>query len=315
MPDVSLYPLKLQPTLHVKVWGGQKLAERLNKSLPTQEPYGESWELHGSASVLNGSLRGRNLAELTREFGEDLVGKGNDPDHGFPLLAKFIDANDWLSIQTHPNDVQARALENEPRGKTEAWVVLQADEGAQLVIGMQPGTSREQMSEAIGQNRLENLLVYAEVKAGDVLYIPANTVHALGPGILIYEIQQSSDITYRLYDWGRLGLDGQPRELHIEKGIQVCNLHALPQVEQPVGDLLIDGEYFRTWRHEHEKDQLTIASEGRFQALTCIAGNLLAEAAGHPPIELAVGETGLIPACLNAFSLAGSGVVIRSCQR
>ncbi|MCY3780596.1 MAG: class I mannose-6-phosphate isomerase [Chloroflexi bacterium] len=315
MLDTSLYPMKLQPTLHIKVWGGRMLAERLNKSLPTHEPYGESWELHGTATVLNGSLRGRNLAELTQEFGADLIGAGNDPADGFPLLAKFIDANAWLSIQVHPNDEQAQALEGEPRGKTEAWVVLQADPAARLVVGVRHGTGRTRLAHAIEQNTLDELLEYAEVNAGDVLYIPANTIHALGPGILIYEIQQSSDITYRLYDWGRLGLDGQPRELHIGKGVQVSNLDTLPQVQRPHGDLLIDGDYFRTWRHELRNDRLKLETKDRFQGLTCIAGALQLQAEGHRPVNLAQGETGLIPACLKAYSLAGQGVVIRSCQR
>ena len=315
MQGESLYPLKLQPALHVKVWGGRRLSEQLSKALPTREPYGESWELHDTARVLNGSLSGRTLEELTRQFGAELLGEGNDPADGFPLLAKFIDANDWLSIQVHPNDEQAQWLEGEPRGKTEAWVVLWADHGAQLVAGLRPGAEREQMAEAIRQNRLEELLVFAEVKAGDVLYLPANTVHALGPGILVYEIQQSSDITYRLYDWGRLGLDGRPRELHIEKGVQVSNLSALAQVQRPLGDLVIDGDYFRTWRHELKNGRLTFSSEGRFQALTCISGSILVRADGHEPIVLAHGETGLIPACLRAVSLEGSGVILRSSQR
>lgn len=315
MPDISLYPLKLQPALHVKVWGGRKLAERLNKPLPTAEPYGESWELHDNVRVINGSLRGKSLAELTQKYGAELIGEGNDPADGFPLLAKFIDANDWLSIQVHPDDAQAQALEGEPRGKTEAWVVLDADQGAKLIIGVTPGSRRRQLADAIQQNRLEDLLLYTEVRTGDVLYIPANTVHALGPGILIYEIQQSSDITYRLYDWGRMGLDGRPRELHIGKGLQVSNLDTLPRVQRPTGELLIDGQYFRAWRHELVKTEVELESEGRFQALTCIAGSLLVEAQGHKPIELALGDTGLIPACLDAFSLAGSGIIIRSCQR
>ena len=314
MSDASLYPLKLQPALHVKVWGGRKLAQRLNKTLPTPEPYGESWELHGSARVLNGRLRGKSLADLTREYGAELIGEGNDPSDGFPLLAKFIDANDWLSIQVHPNDAQAQALEGEPRGKTEAWVVLAADEGAELIIGVKPGSTREQLAEAIQQNRLEDLLQYAEVKTGDVLFVPANSIHALGPGILIYEIQQSSDVTYRLYDWGRMGLDGLPRHLHIDKGLQVSNLDTLPHVQRPSGELLIDGKYFRIWRHHLQDSKLDLPSEGHFQALTCIAGNLRVEAPGHKPIELALGETSLIPASLSAFSLTGRGAVLRSCQ-
>ena len=314
MPVESLYPMRLQPTLHVKVWGGRRLAERLNKSLPDNQPYGESWELHDTAVVANGESSGMNLGELTRRFGTDLLGAGNDPADGFPLLAKFIDANDWLSIQVHPNDTQARALEAEPRGKTEAWVVLQADFGARLVIGVQRGTTGLQIAEAIRINRLEDILVYAEVKEGDVLYIPANTIHALGPGLLIYEIQQSSDVTYRLYDWGRLGLDGQPRELHIEKGTRVANLDSLPTVRQPASDLLVDGDYFRTWRHKLTDDRLDLTSDGRFQALTCIDGRLRVEADGHEAIELVTGETGLIPACIDAFIVEGTGDILRSCQ-
>ena len=298
----------------MKVWGGRKLSERLNKSLPSNQPYGESWELHDTAAVANGPFSGMNLRELARRCGSDLLGAGNDPADGFPLLAKFIDANDWLSIQVHPNDIQARALEAEPRGKTEAWVVLQADLGARLVIGVQRGITGQQLAEAIRENQLEKMLVYAEVKEGNVLYIPANTIHALGPGILIYEIQQSSDITYRLYDWGRLGLDEQPRELHIDKGTGVANLDSLPSVRQPESDLLVDGDYFRTWRHALKDDTFEVAPDGRFQALSCIGGWLRVEADGHEAIELRTGETGLIPACLDLFRISGHGVMLRSCQ-
>lgn len=309
----ALYPLKLRPALRVKVWGGRRLEQLMRKRLPTAEPYGESWELHDSATVENGPLRGASLGELARRFGAELLGCGQDPDAGVPLLAKLIDAADWLSIQAHPNDEQALALEGEPRGKTEAWVVLHADEGARLVIGLQPGTTRDQMAEAIGRNQLEALLIFAEVATGDVLQIPANTVHALGPGLLIYEIQQASDTTYRLYDWGRAGLDGRPRALHIDKGLQVANLEALPLVEQPDTDLLVENEYFRLWRHELERGAMDISTYGRFQSLTCIAG----EARVSTPsgeIALRLGESGLIPACISAFAIGGKGVTLRACQ-
>ena len=312
-----LYPLKLQPALHVKVWGGRRLATQLRKTLPTDEPYGESWELHDSALVMNGSHRGASLGELTRHYGADLIGAGNDRAEGMPLLAKFIDASAWLSIQVHPNDTQARALEGQPRGKTEAWVVLHAEPGARLVIGLQPGVTSQDMTHAIQNDRLEELLVYAEVSRGDVLYIPANTVHALGPGILVYEIQQSSDTTYRLYDWGRLGLDGQPRELHIDQGVQVANLESLPQIRQPDDDLLVEGEYFRTWRHRLDGNALALSSEGRFQALTCIDGELMVSAHGAAAadsIALSKGETGLVPASITRFSVGGSGTMLRSAQ-
>ena len=311
----ALYPLKLSPALHTKIWGGRRLNTLMGKILPSAEPYGESWELHDTAKVANGPLRGKCLGELAREYGAELLGSGNDPEHGFPLLAKLIDATAWLSIQAHPNDEQAQRLEGDRRGKSEAWVVLHAEAGAKLVVGLRSGTTREEMAEAIGRNRLEELLVYVEVKAGDVLSIPANTIHALGPGLMIYEIQQASDVTYRLYDWGRLGLDGQPRALHIEKGVQVANLESLPRVLQPASNLLVDGEFFRVWRHELTERELAIESEGRFQSLTCIAGKCLVEVRGQEAIALSLGETGLIPACLDAFQIRGAGAILRSSQR
>ncbi len=314
MPKTQLYPLKLKPALHVKVWGGRKLADHLRKPLPTAAPYGESWEVHDSVTVAEGPLRGHTLGELTRRYGPALVGPGNDPDLGFPLLAKLIDAGDWLSVQAHPDDQQAQALEGEPRGKTEAWMILQAEPGAKLVIGLAPGTSRAQLARAIAQNQLEALLVYAAVQPGDVLYMPANTVHALGPGLLIYEVQQSSDTTYRLYDWGRLGLDGAPRELHIDKALAVANLAALPTVERPSGDLLVDGDYFRSWRHTLLGETKHLRTDGMFQCLTCIDGALSITADAGPALELGLGETGLIPACISEFRISGAGTLLRSCQ-
>ncbi len=314
MPKKSLHPLKLQPALHVKVWGGRRLASQLGKRLPTDQPYGESWELHDTSRVENGAHRGKTLGELTRQFGSLLIGAGNDSADGMPLLAKFIDAGEWLSIQVHPDDAQAKALEGEARGKTEAWVVLHADPGARLVIGLGPGVTIGQLTKAIKSNRLESLLVYAEVAPGDVLYIPANTVHALGPGILIYEIQQSSDTTYRLYDWGRLGLNGQPRALHIDQGVAVANLKSLPQVRRPAGDLLVDSAYFRTWRHTLADSVLDLSSEGRFQALSCIEGSVQVTAGDQDAIALSKGETGLIPACIADFRISGFGTLLRSAQ-
>lgn len=315
MTSFALYPMKLRPALHVKVWGGRRLADMMGKRLPTDEPYGESWELHDTALIANGPLRETRLGDAARDYGADLLGEGNTGGDGIPLLAKLIDAADWLSVQVHPNDEQAREFENEPRGKTEAWVILHAEPGAQLVIGARAGARRETVADAIQRNRLEALLVYAEVKSGDALYIPANTIHALGPGILVYEIQQSSDVTYRLYDWRRLGLDGRPRELHVERGLQVAKLEPPPRVRQLRNGLLVDGAYFRLWRHELAGDALKIESNGRFQSLTCIAGRVEAAAEGHDEIVLSKGETGLMPACVSEFEMRGQGAILRACQR
>lgn len=314
MASTALYPFKLEPSLHVKVWGGRKLSSELNKPLPTQEPYGEAWELHDTSIVANGALSGKTLQEILDSHSTDLIGANHNPDEGFPLLAKILDASDWLSIQVHPNDEQAKDLEGDPRGKTEAWVILAADENAQLMIGVKPGTSREVMAQAIRDNRLEDYAVFANVKVGDVLYIPANTVHALGPGLLIYEIQQSSDITYRLYDWGRVGLDGKPRELHIEKGVQVSNVESLPNITHPEGELVVDGDYFQTHRHKLNDTKLILPTNGKFHALTCIDGEITIASTGYDDVVLYKGQTGLIPACIAEFAIEGTGTVLRSFQ-
>lgn len=307
-----LYPLLLTPSLHIKVWGGRKLEQELGKKLLEDAPYGEAWELHDTSIIENGVHAGKTVADLIQLYGTNLIGAQFDPAEGLPLLVKLLDANDWLSVQVHPNDEQAKALEGDPRGKTEAWVILEGTEpNAKLVIGMQAGTTQQAMADAIRDNTLEAMLEYALVKAGDVLYMPANTVHAIGPGILLYEVQQSSNITYRLYDWGRMGLDGTPRELHIEKGVQVSNLEKLPYVRHPSDNMLVNGEYFQTQRHNIRGLGIDLTPDGAFHSLTCIDGSVRIE---HPLeiVELNLGQTALIPATLGTYALVGNGTVLRS---
>jgi mannose-6-phosphate isomerase len=278
--------------------------------------------MHDTATVANGPLAGRTLRDLLAEYGYDLVGPANDPAAGFPLLAKILDANDWLSVQLHPNDEQAQRLEGEPRGKTEAWYVIAAEPGAKLVIGLQPGTTPDQMAAAIQHNTLEDLLVYAEVTAGDVLFVRAGTIHALGPGLLIYEIQQSSDTTYRLYDWGRMGLDGQPRELHLDKGKQVANLDSLPQIVH-TGDhtaqqvVIVDEQYFTTLLYQLNPAnglQLALDTAGqRFHILTCIEGAATIAASAHQ-VDMKMGQTVLVPSSLGAYVLEGQSRILCSFQ-
>jgi mannose-6-phosphate isomerase len=314
---MSLYPLLLEPALHTRVWGGRRLQTQLNKTLPTDEPYGESWELHDTAKIVNGEHTGKTIGELLSEYGTDLIGEHSDPAQGFPLLAKFLDAAEWLSIQVHPNNQQALELEGESRGKTEAWVILTADPGSRLVIGVRQGTDRDMIEQAIRDNSLEDLLVYVNVKPGDVLYIAAGTIHAIGGGILLYEIQQSSDITYRFYDWGRMGLDGKPRPLHVEKSLKVSNIATLPHVAHPIGDgePIVAGEYFTTYRHTLNGNSLNLDTEGQFfHALTCIAGEVEA-VTGSMTVPMHTGQTILIPTKLGTYSLHGSGQVLRSQQK
>ena len=312
MPIMQWYPLKLKPRLHAKVWGGRRLATKLNIRVPDAGTWGEAWALHDSCVVVNGGFAGGTLGELLTRHGSEILGAESEAADGMPLLAKFIDAAQWLSIQTHPNDDQARQLEGEPRGKTEAWLVLDANPGAELVAGVRAGLTKTAMETAMREGKLEDHLRYVSVASGDAFFIPAGTIHALGPGILIYEIQQSSDITYRLYDWGRVGLDGAPRLLHVEKGSRVADLESRPQAGRSAGEKVIDEGYFTLWRHRLGGERRDMATGGRFQALSCVSGRLTVTAGGMA-VEIAMGETALVPACLERFDLRGAGVALRSC--
>lgn len=317
MTEPALYPILLKPALHTRVWGGRRLETVMGKTLPDDQPYGESWEMHDTSVVANGGYAGKTVAETLTIMGEALAGAGNPVNQGMPLLAKILDASDWLSVQVHPNDAQASALEGEPRGKTEAWIVLDADPGARIVIGVAPGTTREALAAAIADHTLEALLVYQEVVVGDVLNVAANTVHALGPGLLIYEIQQSSDVTYRLYDWGRMGLDGKPRALHVEKGLQVAETRFTPAVSHPnEGDdyvELVRSDYFITAQVRLHGDPASFATDGRFQIITCVEGEGVVRAGGGS-VAFSLGQTLLIPAACPSFTLRGQGRVLISHQ-
>lgn len=315
---MALYPLLLEPALHVKVWGGCRLADVMNKQLPTDEPYGEAWELHDTSMIVNGPLAGRTLGDVLAEYGHDLIGPDNNPAEGIPLLIKLIDASEWLSVQVHPNDEQAHELEGDPRGKSEAWYVLAAEPGARIVVGVTPGVDHKTIAEAIRNNALESILAYAGVAAGDVLTVNANTIHALGPGILVYEVQQSSDVTYRLYDWGRVGLDGKPRELHIEKGLRVANTQSLPTIRHISSTMptteVVRTRYFSTLLHRLDGDQITLDTEGRcFHGLTCIRDMVVVEA-DSTRIEVPTGQTALIPASVGEYRLTGPARVLHSFQ-
>lgn len=317
-----LYPLLLDPAFHVKVWGGRRLATDLNKTLPTAEPYGESWEMHDTATVRNGALVGRSLGDLLEVYGTDLIGTLNDPALGFPLLAKFIDSNTWLSVQLHPNDEQAQRYENYPRGKTEAWYIMAAEPDSKLITGVKPGTTREQLRAALASDTLNDKLVYTRVQPGDVLFSPPGTVHALGPGILVYEIQQSSDITYRLHDWGRVGLDGQPRPLHIDKALSVVNLDYLPTIMPTSRDReetisVARCQFFATDLHQFMDGRIISfedsSADRSFHALTCIEGRAVVET-DEQQVVLDFGQTVLVPAGIEKFVLMGRARVLNSYQ-
>jgi len=220
MQEEPLYPMKFQPIYKAKIWGDDKLKNLLNKT-DAPEMAGESWEISGVQDnislVKNGFLKGNSLHELIEIYMEDLIGPkvykkfGNE----FPLLVKFIDANDNLSVQVHPDDETAKKRHN-AYGKTEMWYIMQADPGAQLVSGFKRPVSKEEFIARMNDNNIQEVLNFTDVKTGDVYFIPAGRIHATGAGILFAEIQQTSDITYRVYDWDRTDSNGKSRELHTD---------------------------------------------------------------------------------------------------
>jgi len=225
-----LYPLKFQPILKDKIWGGKKLKNLFNKAAETDK-LGESWELSGyendESVVTNGFLAGNNLAELIEIYMDELVGDKVYNQYGlsFPLLFKLIDANENLSIQVHPGDEVAAERHNS-YGKTEMWYVVDADPDGKLIIGFTKDCTREEYLDALDNDKVEDLLQHVPVKKGDVFFIPAGLVHAIGKGVVVAEIQQSSDITYRIYDFKRVDEQGNERELHTEQALDVIDFTA-----------------------------------------------------------------------------------------
>ena len=224
-----LYPLKFHPILKAKIWGGGKLKTLFGKS--PAENIGESWELSGyqgdESVVANGFLEGKNLTELIEIYKDELIGKKVYEQFGaqFPLLFKFIDANENLSIQVHPDDQTATERHNS-FGKTEMWYVVDAEKDAELIIGFANNSSKEDYQKAVAENSVEKLLQHVNVTKGDTLFIPAGLVHSICKGVVIAEIQQSSDITYRIYDYKRTDNQGKERELHIEQALDVIDFSA-----------------------------------------------------------------------------------------
>lgn len=226
---MKLYPITFRPLYKERIWGGYLMREGLSKDIPPDQPIGESWELvdreDNNSIIMNGVLAGRSLRDLLLHdrmavMGEELTARY---PAGFPLLIKFIQASDDLSIQVHPDDEMARKLENDS-GKTEFWYIIGTHSDTIINYGLRPDITLIDAESMIRKGRIKDILQFYPVQAGDSLFIPAGCVHAIMKGTLLAEIQQNSDVTYRLYDWDRLGLDGQPRPLHLEKGIAAIRL-------------------------------------------------------------------------------------------
>ena len=234
----SLYPLRFRPTFRRYIWGGRRLNTVLQKPIGEGEDYAESWEVvdrgDDQSIVAYGPLEGMPLTEILRTMPEDLMGM-TPARSRFPLLFKFLDANRDLSVQVHPNDEQAQRLNPPDLGKTEAWVIVDAAPDSLVYAGLKPETDRAQLELAVSRGETATCLHSFHPNVGDCIFIPAGTIHALGAGLLVAEIQQSSDTTFRLFDWNRVGADGQPRELHVVQALDTIDFSlgaGGPQVAQ-----------------------------------------------------------------------------------
>ncbi|MCF8362891.1 MAG: class I mannose-6-phosphate isomerase [Prolixibacteraceae bacterium] len=305
---MALYPLKFKPILKELIWGGKKLETQLGKDLHGKNNIGESWELSAVANdisiVENGELAGNNLQELIEIYMDELVGEKVFTKYGkeFPLLVKFIDANADLSIQVHPNDLQARERHH-AFGKTEMWYALDDAEKPRLISGFSKDTNREEFLEKLNNGTLTEILNYEDVKKGDVFFVPAGRVHAICSNNLVLEIQETSDVTYRIYDYKRKDDNGKERELHLDLAMDVIDYTKVKNPRQSYSlvqnepSQLVKCEYFTTNVLEiNQKVERDYFSFDSFTIAVCVEGYIVIEGDDFEPVKLKSGETVLIPA-------------------
>ena len=301
-------PLFLQSVMQEKIWGGTKLRDEFGYEIPSDK-VGEYWAIsahpHGVSTIKNGRFAGQGLDKVYAEHRE-LFGNSNEPV--FPLLTKILDANDWLSVQVHPDDHYAMEHEGE-LGKTECWYVIAADEGAEIIYG-HSAQSREELRQQIEKKEWEKLLTKVPVKAGDFFYVPSGTMHAIGSGILILETQQSSDTTYRVYDFDRKDAQGNLRELHLEKSIDVLNI-GTPANSRPVtvkaddlqSTLLVASDFFAVYKWE-VSGKVAIEKTVPYSLVSVLAGQgmLTVDEKAYPIVK---GDHFILPSDVEAWTFEG----------
>lgn len=312
------YPLQFEPIFKERIWGGEKLKTILNKPI-TSNITGESWELsgvEGDVSVVsNGSLKGKLLTEIVAEFPDEILGTSVHKRFGneFPLLFKYLDAREDLSIQVHPNDELAKKRHNS-FGKTEMWYVMQADENTKIIVGFKHNASPADYMENLMNKTLPTILNTEVAKVGDVFFLETGTVHAIGAGLLIAEIQQTSDITYRIYDFDRKDAKGNLRELHIDLALDAINYDETDTRKrytkfQNQSNLIVDCPYFTTSFIPLD-GQLPISKDGSsFTVFMCTQGSFQINANGKI-YNYGRGDTILIPASMSDFELIGNATVL-----
>ncbi|WP_196592390.1 type I phosphomannose isomerase catalytic subunit [Pectinatus frisingensis] len=316
-----LYPLKLKSPLKDYLWGGTRLKTEYGKETSLQK-VAESWELSchkaGANTIENGSFAGKTLPEYLEASGKEVIGSKAACIDYFPLLIKLIDAHDNLSVQVHPDDAYAQAVEGEP-GKTEMWYIVDAEPDAKLIYGFKNEITRDEFERRINDDTLLDVCNQVPVKKGDVFFINSGTLHAIGKGILIAEIQQNSNTTYRVYDYGRVGTDGKPRELHIAKALTVTNLKPPTHKIGEIGtvdifsdykiDLLSQCALFSVYHFDLSGNCSLCADNTSFHSLIILNGEICLDSP-HESMTLKKGDSLFVPAGLGDYRINGMGEFI-----
>lgn len=304
------YPLTFSPIVKQTIWGGRRLGQQLGKPIGSSTDYAESWEVvdhgHDQSIVTNGSLAGTTLHDLIQRDPSWLLGENTD-SRSFPLLLKYLDCNRVLSVQVHPSDTYARKMSPPDLGKTEAWYIVSSEAESMIYAGLKEGVDAEILEEAMKNGTTADVLHSFHPSAGDVVFIPAGTVHALGAGLLVAEIQQSSDTTFRLFDWNRTDASGNSRTLHIEQALEVTDFHRGP-VDAVASDRDREG-WQAVVRCEKfnlnllEKGNAEIAGDNKFHIVTIPKGNAVLHF-GTEIMEMSTGDSILLPAATQKCSIS-----------
>jgi mannose-6-phosphate isomerase len=311
-----LYPFTFQPRFKDRVWGGRHLARLYDKPLPAGQPIGESWEITdrpGDISVItNGPLAGKDLHWLVENHRAELLGDAKLQGDRFPLLIKLLDAREKLSLQVHPPADKATELGGEP--KTEMWFIADAEPGAELYVGLKRGVKRAEFESRIQDGSVAECFHRVPVKAGDAMFLPSGRVHAIGAGLVIFEIQQNSDTTYRVFDWNRVGLDGKPRELHVQQSLASIDFNDFepPLVQSKPGQVLdltvrqlVTNELFTVELVETPGAAAINKLDAGMEIIGLVAGRAeVVSSAPIPPIELTAGQFCLLPAAVASATLS-----------
>ena len=314
----NIYPLQFEPILKDRIWGGEKLKTVLNKSI-TSSTTGESWELstvEGDVSVIsNGVLKGKSLLEVIDEIPNELLGTAVYKKFGkqFPLLFKYLDAREDLSIQVHPNDKLAKERHNS-FGKTEMWYIMQADTDARIIVGFKEKSNADEYVKNLENKTLLSILDDVKVKSGDVFFLETGTVHAIGAGLVVAEIQQTSDITYRIYDFDRVDANGNGRELHIDLALDAINYEKVDTYKQydkvsNQSNEVVDCPYFTTNFIPLDGELLAKKSGETFTVYMCVEGSFEIECNGVQ-YTYKKGDTVLIPAAVSELVLSGKASIL-----